>query len=620
MRPRHIAIATAAPLLFNVVLYLLTLAPTVTFEDSGELAAAAYSLGIAHPPGYPIFCMVGNLFTLIPVGNVAWRLNFMSACFMALGSGIFAWVVLLLLDRIRGLGTKAGEHAPIAAMLAASIASAIMLGTAREVWEQAIITEVYAMSVFLAAIDLLLLLYWERVAPAEKDRFFRGLCFSLAMGLLVHPISIVMVPLALAYVLLTERRYLLRLMRLVEGAICFALGLLPILYLPLASRRNPAADWGDPETFRNLYRLLTGGLSIHQTYALSKTAGQAGYYFYLLGQQWFPLLLAPVILGFVVLFKYSRRHFWIAVVFLLLSAPLVTVATNINVTTEAPETVDANRWLVSVVYLFSYVSLCLAAGVGFFYMATVLARMIKSLRAAAVVVALLPAIFIPLTYGRMDMSGYSFADDYARDVLSVTEENSLIITGFDFESFPLAYYQVVEHRRPDLIIINRLMQHSWYVQVLRDRYPSLMAASAREAEEFLRAVEPLEAGLPCDTAYIQRTHQALIDSLVERAMEAGGQVYLTRFPDDQIAKRHERESLGVILRATRPGQPITSLDLRQLRLGKEEALFRATDFPARYMRRYYAAMLIIRGHQLVAAGKPNEAEPFYHLATKLGAK
>ena len=55
-------------------LYLQTLGPTITGEDSGEFVAAAYTLGIPHPPGYPLYCMVGHLFTWLPWGEVAWRL------------------------------------------------------------------------------------------------------------------------------------------------------------------------------------------------------------------------------------------------------------------------------------------------------------------------------------------------------------------------------------------------------------------------------------------------------------------------------------------------------------------------------------------------------------------
>src|ERR1017187_9017147 len=66
--------------LVTFIVYVLTLAPSISFEDSGELITAAYSLGIPHEPGYPLFTLFGKLFTiLIPFGNIAYRVNMMSA-------------------------------------------------------------------------------------------------------------------------------------------------------------------------------------------------------------------------------------------------------------------------------------------------------------------------------------------------------------------------------------------------------------------------------------------------------------------------------------------------------------------------------------------------------------
>src|SRR3989338_3480724 len=62
-------------------IYIRTLCPTVYVGDSGQLIAAAYTLGIPHPPGYPIYCLVGKLFNYIPVGSIAYRMNLMSAFF-----------------------------------------------------------------------------------------------------------------------------------------------------------------------------------------------------------------------------------------------------------------------------------------------------------------------------------------------------------------------------------------------------------------------------------------------------------------------------------------------------------------------------------------------------------
>lgn len=68
--------------LISFTVYLMTLAPTVYVGDSGELIAASYTLGIPHPPGYPLFTILGKIFiTLIPIGSIAYRVNLLSAFF-----------------------------------------------------------------------------------------------------------------------------------------------------------------------------------------------------------------------------------------------------------------------------------------------------------------------------------------------------------------------------------------------------------------------------------------------------------------------------------------------------------------------------------------------------------
>ena len=97
----HVYAVVVAVVAFGV--YLKTLAPTVSFFDSGELIAAAYTLGVAHPPGYPLYVLVGWLFAQLPLGSVAYRLNVMSACFAALAA-ITAYYMTYLLISARALG------------------------------------------------------------------------------------------------------------------------------------------------------------------------------------------------------------------------------------------------------------------------------------------------------------------------------------------------------------------------------------------------------------------------------------------------------------------------------------------------------------------------------------
>src|SRR5437016_14101076 len=76
-----------------LLLYSWTLAPTVTLTDSGELIVVAQGVGVAHPPGFPLWVILAHLASLVPLGNIAVRINFSSAVFAALACSMLTLVV-----------------------------------------------------------------------------------------------------------------------------------------------------------------------------------------------------------------------------------------------------------------------------------------------------------------------------------------------------------------------------------------------------------------------------------------------------------------------------------------------------------------------------------------------
>src|SRR6266436_4576523 len=91
-RPRSELLCAGAVFVVALLLYTFTLAPTVTLVDSGELILAAQGLGVAHPPGFPLWVILAHLASLVPLGNVAVRINFSSALFAALASAMLTLV------------------------------------------------------------------------------------------------------------------------------------------------------------------------------------------------------------------------------------------------------------------------------------------------------------------------------------------------------------------------------------------------------------------------------------------------------------------------------------------------------------------------------------------------
>lgn len=207
--------------------------------DSSEFAAQAFGLGISHPPGHPLYGLLGKLFALLPVGPVAFRVGLLSAACGALGAGLIFLVALELWDRV------AGDELPAAvpALVAAAAALAVALGYSYAF--QAVRPEVYALHALVA----LLVLYAVLRHDATGDRRWLYLAaLGGALGLGNHHLLMltVLVPALLVVVVRRPapgwRRAALRVVGFV------ALGLVVWAYLPLRAARDPLVNWGDPRT------------------------------------------------------------------------------------------------------------------------------------------------------------------------------------------------------------------------------------------------------------------------------------------------------------------------------------------------------------------------------------
>jgi len=93
---RKVVLACAFLFLVDFIIYFLTLAPAVQFIDSGELAVVCQSLGIAHPTGYPLYTLLGRLFSLLPLEDTIFRVSFMSLLFTCFASVALFFLLLAI--------------------------------------------------------------------------------------------------------------------------------------------------------------------------------------------------------------------------------------------------------------------------------------------------------------------------------------------------------------------------------------------------------------------------------------------------------------------------------------------------------------------------------------------
>ncbi len=423
---RRIALATGCAAL---ILYLATLAPTVTGEDSGELIGAAATLGVPHPPGYPVWTFLAHLFSWIPLGTAAWRINLFSA---ACGAGTIS---LLTLIGIR-LTQRRG----------AAVLGALCLATSKVFWEHALIAEVYTLSTFFMTLLLyrcLLTVDDAKTAPV----YLTVLLIGISTG--VHSTLVLLLPIYGALVFWQLPPALRRTPRFyLKAGTLLVLGMGVYGYLPLASLRDPAIDWGDPETLQRWWDVVrraqygfmvdqyprsiarfTGQCITMLTFwfrdfaGLGALAGALGLL--LLGRRRLGLALAltAMVLGttlaavYMQNFEQNREWQWVMRVFLLPAE----VITAIGITCTLAWLGEGHRNLRG------------------FVMGMAVALLISSL----------------VLHDSVRKNNYTYAEDYGRNVLSSLPENAVYVPVADHQTFPLLYLQAVEGLRPDVTLLRK---------------------------------------------------------------------------------------------------------------------------------------------------------------------
>jgi hypothetical protein len=228
---------------FAFLLYLRTLAPTVLYYEQPDLIDAAmlqvhpYILGITHPTGYPTYTMLAHLFTYLPFGDPAYRVNLASAVFGAVA------VFLLFLTGLRLSGR----------IWAAAIGS-LAFAVGNTFWSQAIIAEVYTLNAAFVSLVILVLLIWR---DTRENRYLLAAAFLMGLSLTNHVTSGLLFPTAALFVFAVDRRKLAERRLVLEGAGLFVLGLAPYLYLPVRASMGPPMGEADPSSFAGFWELVS---------------------------------------------------------------------------------------------------------------------------------------------------------------------------------------------------------------------------------------------------------------------------------------------------------------------------------------------------------------------------
>ncbi|MDW8437697.1 MAG: DUF2723 domain-containing protein [Chloroherpetonaceae bacterium] len=176
-----------AVFIVSEIVYVLTMAPTFSFWDCGEFVAVAYTLGVPHPPGTPIFTTLGRLFTMIPFGDIGARVNFISTLFSALTVMITYLVIIRFIRIYRQTSPDKWSLPEKISAYSAGVIGAFALAFSDSFWFNAVEAEVYAMSMFFNSVVVWLILKWHEVADEEgNEKWLLLIAYAFGLALGVH--------------------------------------------------------------------------------------------------------------------------------------------------------------------------------------------------------------------------------------------------------------------------------------------------------------------------------------------------------------------------------------------------------------------------------------------------
>ncbi|MDD5709957.1 MAG: DUF2723 domain-containing protein [Candidatus Marinimicrobia bacterium] len=588
-----------ATLFASFIVYLLTIAPTVSFWDCGEFIACSYTLAVPHPPGAPMFLLIGRIFSMIPFSSdIAFRTNMLSVLSSAVSILFLYYSIALLIRRFRGdISGRREEFF----MYFSSFLGALAFAFSDSQWFNAVETEVYGMSTLLTAVTAWLILKWdaEDIRGRHAEKYLLFLFYVIGIGVGIHLLNILVIPFValiiyfryssfhfkgfLGITALAGLVYLVihkgiidgapkiaRLININPAAVSFPLTLLLMLGFflglfflfsrifrarPMAlkwsrmlcigmilvtvgyssyemifirSLKDPRIDENDPETVAAavsyLQREQYGQHSWSREEAMKQNRSPVSYrgpmdffwryqfkqmytrYFnwqYIgraegggvgwsgagvdIKQLWALPFLIGMLGAFFHFSKDWKRAFPVLVLFIMTGLAIVLYVNNPD-----PQPRERDYSYVGSFYTFAF-----WIGLGAMAILDAVNRWIKKKKLRESVIVLvsvllllaLPVNMLQANYNSHDRWGHYVASDYAYNLLNSCEENAILFTNGDNDTFPLWYMQEVEKFRMDVKVVNlSLLNTPWYIKQLKNIEPKIPLRWSDQQIDMIRPV------------------------------------------------------------------------------------------------------------------------------------
>ncbi|PKL91564.1 MAG: hypothetical protein CVV21_05950 [Candidatus Goldiibacteriota bacterium HGW-Goldbacteria-1] len=430
------------------VFYVLCVPPSYNSDDSPETAAAYYTLGIQHPPGYPLSTLTGKIFTLLPYGNTAFKANLMAVFFNLLAG----FLIFLSLRKIFGK-YAADKTDEIQADFAALASSALYL-FGETAWLQGIIAKggIYSMNAFFMA-----LCFWLLINMDRGKKYFYAFAFVYGISMGNHWTSMAAIAPAILLFLFFERKKL-NIKLLLTAAALFSVGASVYIFVFIRSAAPPAYAWGDTKTLKDLYWLLSRAqyAGLEQKHTITDTLNLLKYYIANYSFKELPFLMGWIFLpGMFLYFKRYKKEtgfLFFAWFFLLISV--------ISVATPPAKT----EWLIKT-YLVS--ANMFSAMLGGFFIFWIFKK-IKDTRATVLLFAVI--LLVPAVINRPDYGRYFVGYDYSKNLEKTLNPGAVLFCEGDM-NIGAAIYSTLVDKSNYVPVIPVVFQYKWYRNQLKQNYP-----------------------------------------------------------------------------------------------------------------------------------------------------
>lgn len=497
--------------------YLATLNPVFHADDSPETSACAYTLGIQHPPGYPLPTLLGKIATLLlPFGNPGFRVNVMAA---ACGAATCATLFIIILAMLR----RRGAAAPVAYALA--VVFSLALGFGPTLWSQSLSAKggIYALNALLFTLLAYIIFRWEErfsknwfylfclvyglslgnhwesmavVSPAflvfifytcitkgvvrSKNLLWMAAGSLLAGALLFifskhNPAALALAAAAFLFFILHNHTWNVKRSPafVLYSALFFISGTLVYLFLVIRANHGAVINWGDPADIKQLlwvvFRAEYTDIEINRQIMMN--IRQAGRWATLIFNELTVASLALAGLGFFAAVRGEKKGplLFFGSAFAMISAGVIGYFTL----------KEEMIWIMDVFMIPAYVSLAALSAAGAYFALEKLKNTGTQAGVAAALLAL-PGFMIFNNYNTADQSRHYFGYDYGMNMAKSVgfDEKAILFIEGDFAVLPQYYLKYVEKKVSYCPVTTLFISQYWGLKNLKNDCADVSITSA----------------------------------------------------------------------------------------------------------------------------------------------